>query len=153
VLRKDFLLHPEDLVDARTSGADAVLLIVRALEDADLARLVAEAQALGLEALVEVHTDAEFERALGAGAAIVGVNHRDLDTLAIDLDLSARVARRRPEGVLLVAESGLRSADDLRRMRDRGYDAVLIGEALMRAAAPGRALAALLADLEPGACS
>ena len=108
----------------------------------------AAARALGLETLVEEHSEEEWQRALAVGATLIGVNHRDLDTLAIDLDLSARIARGRPEGVVLVAESGLRTTADLALMRDRGFDAVLIGEALMRADSPGHALADLIRDLK-----
>jgi indole-3-glycerol phosphate synthase len=147
IVRKDFLLFDEDLVDARAAGADAVLLIARALDDGALRRLHAQALGYGLEALVEVHSEAEWERALAAGATLVGVNHRDLDTLAIDLSLSERIAARRPDGVLLVAESGLRSGADLRLMRERGFDAVLVGEALLRARSPGEALAGWLSEL------
>jgi indole-3-glycerol phosphate synthase len=144
-LRKDFVLFDEDLVDARAAGADAVLLIARLLDDAALGRLVEQARRYGLEPLVEVHAEPEWERALAAGATLVGVNHRNLDTLEIDLELSARLVGRRPDGVTLVAESGLRTAADLARMVERGFDAVLVGEALLRASSPGDALRALLA--------
>jgi indole-3-glycerol phosphate synthase len=144
ILRKDFILFEEDLVDARLAGADAVLLIVRLLPDAALAALHEAAVRLGLEVLVEVHSDEECRRAVGFGARLVGVNHRDLDTLTISLDLSARLASLLPAGVVRVAESGLRSGADLRLMRARGYHAVLVGETLMRAPSPGAQLAALL---------
>lgn len=150
VLRKDFVLHDEDLLDARLAGADAALLIARLLPSRELAARLATATSLGLEALVEVHTEEECDRALAAGARLIGVNHRDLDTLTIDLDLSARLAPRLAGGVIRVAESGLKTADDLARMADRGYHAALIGEALLRAPSPGAALAVLLGALPCG---
>ncbi len=146
VLRKDFLLDERDVVESWQLGADVVLLIVRLLSDSDLTAMHRRAVALGLEALVEVHDEVEAERALAAGARMIGVNHRDLDTLAIDLSLSARVAGKLPSDVVKVGESGLKTAADLSRMRQHGMDAVLIGEQLMRAADPGAALATLLAE-------
>ncbi|HEX2573208.1 MAG TPA: indole-3-glycerol phosphate synthase TrpC [Polyangia bacterium] len=144
LLRKDFLLYEEDLVDARLAGADAALLIARLLEDTVLVRLLETARQLGLEVLVEVHNAEECRRAVAAGATIVGVNHRDLDTLTLDLDLSARLAPLLPPQVTRVAESGLKSAADLAEMAARGYHAVLVGETLMRAPSPGAALGQLL---------
>lgn len=146
LLRKDFVLFEEDLADARLAGADAVLLIVRLLDGDRLPALLAHTAALGLDALVEVHDDDECRRALDAGARLIGVNHRDLDTLAIDLALSERLAPAFPPSVTRVAESGLANGAALARVRDLGYHAVLVGEALMRAPSPGQALAALLAD-------
>ncbi len=144
VLRKDFLLDERDVVESRLEGADVVLLIARLLPDPLLAQLHLCALAIGLEVLVEVHSAVEAARAAAAGARIIGVNHRDLDTLAIDLDLSRQLAASLPADVLKVGESGLRTRDDLARMRDHGMDAVLIGEQLMRAPDPGAALAELL---------
>jgi indole-3-glycerol phosphate synthase len=144
VLRKDFLLDERDLVETRLCGADAALLIVRLLERDELTALVACARRLGLATLVEAHSDAEIEVALAAGAEIVGVNHRDLDTLAIDLGLSAR-ARARVGDAILVAESGIATPAHVTQMRAHGADAILVGEALMRSPDPGRALAELLA--------
>ena len=144
VLRKDFLLDERDLLEARLAGADAALLIARLLPDGRLRALLETARAAGLEALVEVHDERELERALAAGADPIGVNHRDLDTLAIDLSLSSRLRRLAPPSVALVAESGLRGPDDVRRVADAGIDAILVGEALMRAPDPGAALRALL---------
>lgn len=144
LLRKDFLLDERDLLEARLWGADAALLIVRILDRATLAALVAVARRAGLAALVEAHDDAELEAALGAGAEVLGVNHRDLDTLAVDLSLSAR-ARALAPGALLVAESGIRTRADVARMREHRVDAILVGESLMRAPDPGAALAELVA--------
>ena len=144
VLRKDFVLFEEDLVDARLAGADAVLLIVRLLDDALLGALLGAAAALGLDALVEVHAESELRRALDCGARLVGINHRDLDTLAINIGLSEELAYLLPDDVVAVAESGLRTGDDVRWMGETGYDAVLVGESLLRADSPGAALQAML---------
>jgi indole-3-glycerol phosphate synthase len=144
LLRKDFLFDERDLLQARLAGADAALLIVRILEPATLTALVAAAARAGLAALVEAHAEGEIEAALAAGAAIIGVNHRDLDTLAIDLSLSARARALAPNAVL-VAESGIKSRADVAQMRAAGVDAILVGESLLRAPDPGGALAELLA--------
>jgi indole-3-glycerol phosphate synthase len=114
-------------------GADAVLLIVAALEDGALRRCAALADELGLAALVEVHDEQELERALAAGARIVGVNQRDLRTFRVDLERACALAGGIPAGVLAVAESGIRDAGDARRLADSGYDAILVGETLVRA--------------------
>jgi indole-3-glycerol phosphate synthase len=143
LLRKDFLLDERDLLQARLAGADAVLLIVRILPAATLAALVDVARRAGLAALVEAHDDAEIEAALAAGAEIIGVNHRDLDTLAIDLSLSARARALAPHAIL-VGESGIQTSAHVAQMRACGVDAILVGEALLRAPDPGAALADLL---------
>ncbi len=145
VLRKDFVVDPWQLWEARAAGADAALLIVAALSDSELGSLLEVAREAGLDALVEVHDRGELDRALGAGAAIVGVNNRDLRTLEVRVETSLELAPSIPDGVVAVAESGLRTGDDLRRLRDAGFDAFLIGESLMKAEDPGAALAALLA--------
>jgi indole-3-glycerol phosphate synthase len=132
VLRKDFTVQEADVVDARLMGADAVLLIVAALDDNELRRCAARAEELGLAALVEVHDEAELERALAAGSNVVGVNQRDLHTFEVDHERARVLARRIPAGVLAVAESGIRDDEDARRLADAGYDAVLVGEALVR---------------------
>lgn len=151
LLRKDFLLDEHDLCEARLWGASCALLIARVFpDDGELAGLIAAAEALGLHALVEAHSQAEALRALRAGARIIGVNHRDLATLRIDLDLSLGLRAALGEGPVLVAESGLRGAAEVRAMADRGMDAVLVGEALMRQADPGAALAALLGGAVQG---
>jgi indole-3-glycerol phosphate synthase len=146
LLRKDFIVDAWQLIEARAAGADAVLLIVSALDDHELASLAREASALGLAALVEVHTEAELDRALDAGATIVGVNNRNLRTLEVDVELSHRIAARLPASVVAVSESGLRSAGDLSALRALGYHAFLIGERFMTAVDPGSALAALVAE-------
>ena len=132
VLRKDFVIDPLQLWEARAAGADAVLLIVRILDDGLLRRFLDLAGELGMDALVEVHTDAELERALAAGAALVGINNRDLAAFRTDLELSVRLASGISEGVTLVAESGIRTAADVDRMGAAGFHAVLVGESLMR---------------------
>ena len=144
LLRKDFIVDEYQLVEARAAGADAVLLIVGALDDTEVRRLMPAATALGLDVLVEVHDEGELDRALAAGATLVGVNNRNLRTLAVDVDASFRLAARLPKDVLAVAESGLRKRDDLERLAEAGYKAFLIGERLMTTADPGAALAALL---------
>ena len=132
LLRKDFLIDPVQLWEARAAGADAVLLIVRILDDARLAELLGLAAKAGIDALVEVHDAAELERALAAGARLVGVNNRDLGSFRTDLDLSVRLARSVPGEATLVAESGIRAAEDVDRLGAAGVDAVLVGESLMR---------------------
>jgi len=143
LLQKDFIVTEYQVYEARAAGADAILLIVAALSPADLKNLLGLARRLGLEALVEVHTRAELEVALDAGATVIGVNNRNLKTLAVDLDTCLRLRPLIPAGVVTVAESGLKSPDDVRRVAAAGYDAILVGEALMRAPDPGRALAQL----------
>ncbi|OLE81231.1 MAG: indole-3-glycerol phosphate synthase, partial [Actinobacteria bacterium 13_1_20CM_2_65_11] len=140
ILRKDFITDPYEIGEARAEGADAVLLIVAALEPADLRRLLAVVRSRGLSALVEVHDEHEAEVALEAGAPVVGVNHRDLRTFEVDLGLTERLRPLIPNRVPLVAESGIHSMDDARRMRDAGADAILVGEMLMRAPDPAARL-------------
>lgn len=132
LLRKDFVVDPVQLWEARAAGADAVLLIVRILDDARIADLLALARELGMDALVETHDAAEMERALRLGAGLVGVNNRDLDTFRTELELSLRMAADVPAGVTYVAESGIRTADDVDRLGAAGVDAILVGESLMR---------------------
>jgi indole-3-glycerol phosphate synthase len=146
VLRKDFTLEPWQVQEARAAGADAVLLIVAALADAELRELLDEALAVGVDALVEVHDAAELERALAAGARLLGVNNRDLRTLEVSLATSLALADRIPDEITAVAESGIRSGADLRRLRDAGFDACLVGEQLMSAADPGAALRLLIEE-------
>jgi indole-3-glycerol phosphate synthase len=146
LLRKDFIVDEYQLLEARAAGADAVLLIVAALPDEAITALSKTARELSLDVLVEVHDERELDRALAAGSDLIGVNNRNLRTLAVDVDASFRLAAAMPRGVLAVAESGLRSGDDLRRLRAAGYQAFLIGERFMTAPDPGTALAALLAD-------
>jgi indole-3-glycerol phosphate synthase len=140
LLRKDFVVDSYQLLEARATGADAVLLIVAALDDERLERLLAQAGALHLGVLVEVHDEAELERAIAAGATLVGVNNRNLRTLAVDLDVSARVAARLPDRITAVSESGVTGPEDVARLSGLGYHAFLIGERLMTAADPEGAL-------------
>lgn len=144
VLRKDFTLGPADVYDARLMGADAVLLIVAALPPDDVARLLKLARELGLDALVEVHDEREAALAVEAGADLVGVNQRDLVTFEVDTARAVRVARSLPGDVVRVAESGVRSADDVAALAEAGFDAVLVGEALVTAPSPAAALFTLL---------
>lgn len=139
-LRKDFTVSARDVCDARIMGADAVLLIVAALDDAELVDFHRLADELGLDVLVETHDEAEVERALAAGATLVGVNQRDLVTFEVDQQRAVRVAAALPEGVVRVAESGVRGPDDARVLQAAGYHAVLVGEALMTSGDPTRAV-------------
>lgn len=144
VLRKDFTVAPVDVCDARIMGADAVLLIVAALDDAELRDLHDLAGDLDLDVLVEVHDEAELDRALGVGATLVGVNQRDLYSFEVDRDRAVRVAKAMPETILRVAESGIGGADDAAQLHDAGFDAILVGESLVTAPDPAAAVAALL---------
>ncbi|MFN0071497.1 MAG: indole-3-glycerol phosphate synthase TrpC [Chloroflexota bacterium] len=143
VLRKDFVIDPYQVWEARALGADAVLLIVRALEDSLLRELHALALSLGLAALVEVHDEAELERATRAGATLIGVNNRDLDTLTVDIATTERLAPFVPDSATLVAESGVSEQAAAQRMHRAGARAILVGEALVLAPDP----AALLREL------
>ncbi len=152
VLRKDFTVCAADVCEARIMGADAVLLIVGALSATELDEFLGLCRRLQLDALVEVHDEAEAKAALAAGADMIGVNQRDLVTFEVDTDRAVRVAATLPEGVVRVAESGIRSFDDVRRLADAGFDAVLVGEALVTSADPGAALAALRGAEGPWTC-
>jgi len=143
VLRKDFTVGPADVCDARLMGADAVLLIAAALSPSLLRELAVLASHLGLDALVEVHDEAEVDVALQAGATLIGVNQRDLLTFEVDTNRAVRVVGCIPAGVVRVAESGIRGPADVRRLADAGYHAVLVGEALVRAGDPAAAVARL----------
>jgi indole-3-glycerol phosphate synthase len=146
VLRKDFLVAPREVEESAAIGADAVLLIADALEDGLLREMVAAAKSCGVAALVEAHTEAHAERALAAGAELVGINNRDLATLRTDTATALRVMPKlRQRARVLVAESGLKTAADFAAARAAGADSVLVGESLLRDAEPGRALARLLA--------
>jgi indole-3-glycerol phosphate synthase len=146
VLRKDFLISEYQIFEARANGAAAVLLIVAALQPAELIFLLGRATELGLDVLVEVHGEAELAPALDAGASIVGVNNRNLRTLAVDVEASERLIARIPRDVIAVSESGLKSASDLQRLRGLGYRAFLIGERLMLDADPAAALERLIGE-------
>jgi indole-3-glycerol phosphate synthase len=143
VLRKDFIVTSYQLVEARAAGADLALLIVAALDDDDLRRLHDEARELGLTVLVEVHDEAETERAVALGAELVGVNARNLKTLAVDNDTFGRLAPLVPEDRVLVAESGISGPDDVTRFVGEGARAVLVGEALVRDGDPTGAVRAM----------
>ena len=142
MLRKDFTLEPIQLLEARAAGADAALLIVAALEDARLRELLACARELGLAALVEIHTAPELDRALAAGAEIVGINNRDLGSFVTDVAVTLELAPR-ATGCCVVSESGLREAAVLQELGAAGAHAFLIGEALMQSPDPGTALRTL----------
>lgn len=142
ILRKDFLIDRYQIFEARTAGADAVLLIVAALTPPMLAELLQTSTTLGMDVLVEVHTRAELRIALQAGADIVGINNRSLETFAVDLATTEQLAPHIPQKKIIVAESGLSHAGDLDRMRKAGVDAVLVGSHFMRQPDPGAALAA-----------
>lgn len=146
LLRKDFIIDPYQMLEARHAGADAVLLIAVLLDAVTLKNLRMEAERLGMEALVEVHNESELQKALDAGATLVGVNNRDLRTFEVSLGVSLNLARIIPKGVVAVSESGIRTADDVRRLSDVGYRGFLVGEHLMRSASPGGALAKLLGN-------
>ena len=151
VLRKDFVIDPFQIYEARATGADAVLLIVRALTDTELRSFLELARVLGIAALVETHSEEEVRRAVDAGAEIVGVNNRDLDTLVTDVTLAPRLRALVPTACVFVAESGISTPEHMRALADHGVDAVLIGEALLRASDPGERLAELLAAAAHGA--
>ena len=143
-LRKDFIVDEFQLVEARANSADAVLLIVAALTAEELGLLASEARRQGLDVLCEVHDGKELQRALDAGFDLIGVNTRDLRTFKVDLGTAFALAARFPAGVVRVAESGIHSAEDVTRLRAAGYDAFLVGESLMRAESPGKALRELM---------
>jgi indole-3-glycerol phosphate synthase len=144
LLRKDFVVDAYQIDEARVAGADAVLLIVAAFSGTDSAaeirRLRVRADDLGLDALVEVHDEREFDIAVECGTDFIGVNNRDLGTFEVDLEISERLAGRAPDGVVVVAESGIFTAKDVARLEPAGVDAFLVGEALMREPDPGLAL-------------
>ncbi len=144
LLRKDFIFDPYQIHEAAAAGADAILLIVAILDAAKLAGLLALTEQAGLDALVEVHDRQELNMALGAGAKIIGVNNRDLRTFKVDLHATLQLAPHVPDAVVLVSESGIQTADDIRMLRDAGCDAFLIGEAFMKSEKPGKALRELL---------
>ena len=145
LLRKDFIVDELQIYEAAVAGADAILLIAAAIDNELLRHLrsVAEDE-LGMDALIEVHTEEELQRAADCGATLIGVNNRDLRTFEVSLGTSARLIQYAPPDVICISESGLDSADDLRRLRDLGYGGFLIGEVLMRAAEPDRTLRELL---------
>jgi indole-3-glycerol phosphate synthase len=145
VLRKDFILEPYQIYESAAAGADALLLIVAAFNDADLGSMIALATGLEMAALVEVHGEDEIVCALAAGARIIGVNNRDLHTFEVELQTSLRLRPKIPAGCIAVSESGIGTAADLARLHEAGFDAVLIGERLITRPDPGQALRELLA--------
>lgn len=144
VLRKDFLFDEYQVYQSRALGADSLLLIARLLSVKDLAMLIGVSRSLHMEPLVEVHAEDEVEKAIEAGAAVVGVNNRDLGTMAVSIENSLRLIPRIPETVVRVSESGIESRADIDRLRGAGFDAFLVGERLMREPDPGAALRALV---------
>jgi indole-3-glycerol phosphate synthase len=140
VLRKDFLLHPVQLIESRVEGADAVLLIAAALSDPELTAMVAAADDLGMGSLVEAHGEEDLERAVAAGATVIGVNARDLETLEVDRERALHLVARVPADRIAVLESGISSRAHVERAAAAGAGAVLVGEALMRADDPAEAL-------------
>ena len=153
ILRKDFILDELQILEALAHGADAILLIVAALPAGPLAALHAFARRHGLAVLTEVHDERELDTALGIGAEIIGINNRDLTTLKVDTARTPELLARVPPGPIIVAESGYRTAEQMRELREAGADAVLIGEALMRSADLAAALGELIAAGSGGAAS
>ncbi len=146
VLRKDFLIDPSQVYQARAADADAILLIVRILDDGQLRSLRVLAEELGMIALVEAHDGEEVDRALESGARVLGVNNRNLRTFETRLDTTLGLLDRIPSGVVLVSESGIRTRDDVRMLGENGIDAVLVGESLLRQDDPGAGVAMLAAE-------
>lgn len=145
VLRKDFIFDDYQLYESAAAGADAVLLIVAALDDEKLVSLMRLAEDnLGLDTLVEVHTREEMQRAIACGANVIGVNNRNLHTFEVSLETSLSLAKEAPRGAVLISESGLNNSTDIARLRDAGYHGFLIGESLMRSENPEAALRDLL---------
>lgn len=133
LLRKDFIIDAYQIYESRAAGADAVLLIVAILSDDELRAFLSLCRGLGLEALVEVHTESERDRALAAGADVIGINNRDLTTFAVDLSTTVRLVSGMPEGITCVSESGIKTRNDVSRLREAGVNALLVGTALMAA--------------------
>ncbi len=149
ILFKDFVSTEYQILRARAAGADAVLLIASVLDDEALRRLLACARGLGMEALVETHDEDEIVRAVNADAKVIGVNCRNLRNFKTDPSISARLVARIPDGIVRIAESGIKSADDLTTLRSAGADGFLIGTTLMRSPTPGTKLRELLNPLNP----
>ena len=148
VLRKDFTVDEYMIYEAKVLGASAVLLICAILSDEELKRYAKIAQELGLSALVEAHTEEEVQRALNSGARIIGVNNRDLKTFTVDIHTSERLRRQVPQDIVYVSESGIKTPEDIRRLRENGTDAVLIGETFMRSEDKKTALSWLAGEVE-----
>jgi indole-3-glycerol phosphate synthase len=144
LLRKDFIIDPYQVYEARLYGADALLLIVSALRQEILKELLDLTHSLGMNVVVEVHNEEELERALDAESRIIGVNNRDLRTFDVDLGVSARLSRKMPAGIIAIAESGISSGEDIKKLREQGVHVFLIGETFMKAHDPGVALKNLI---------
>lgn len=144
LLRKDFIMKPYQVYEARLYGADALLLIVSALDQNALKDLLELTQSLGMNALIEVHDEDEMERAVSAGARIIGINNRDLKTFTVDLGVSKRLSKNAPEGSIIVAESGIKTEDDISELRSQGVHVFLIGETFMKTDDPGAGLLGLI---------
>jgi len=144
VIRKDFLLDRYQVAEARAAGADAVLLIVAMLSDEELRDLHAAAREYGMAALVEVHNEAEAERAVAAGATLIGINNRDLHSFKVDLAVTERIAPQLPRSATIVGESGIGTAEDVQRLAAAGVDAILVGESLVKAKDRGAAIRGLV---------
>lgn len=151
VLRKDFMIDPYQIYESRALGADCVLLIVAALSPTQLAALLGLSRSLGMQVLVEVHTPSEVRIALDAGANLIGINNRDLASFSTDVETTIKLAPLIPSSCLVVAESGIKSIEDVRRLREKHITAFLIGEAFMRRPSPGQALHALFSVPTPTA--
>jgi indole-3-glycerol phosphate synthase len=149
LLRKDFIVDSYQVFESRHAGADAILLITALLTPSLLRSLRAQAEDLGMDALVEVHDESELERAVESGATLIGVNNRDLRTFEVSPDRSLGLAARIPRDVVAVSESGIRTAEDVRKLANAGYRGFLVGETLMRVTSPGAALAELVHAVEP----
>jgi indole-3-glycerol phosphate synthase len=145
-LRKDFIVDEFQIVEARANGADAILLIVAALDQKELAGLAGSARAQGLDVLCEAHDEEELQRALDAGCDLIGINSRNLRTFEVNLETAFRLAEKIPRSCVRVAESGIHCGADVARLRSAGYEAFLIGESLMKADQPGEALAKLIEE-------
>lgn len=152
-LRKDFMVDEFQIIEARANSADAILLIVAALPQAELIALAKRAAEFQLDVLCEAHDEEELGRALEAGCDLIGVNSRDLRTFNVDLTTAFRLADSIPPSVVAVAESGIETGGDIARLRSAGYDAFLIGESLMRAESPGEALKTLISDATTASAS
>ena len=148
-LRKDFMVDEFQLLEARANSADAILLIVAALSQAELVGLSIQAREYELDVLCEVHDAEELDRALSAGCNLIGVNSRDLHSFQVDLNTALRMAERMPKNIVSVAESGIHTGADIAKLKAAGYSAFLIGESLMKAESPGNALRSLMAEASP----
>ncbi|MGC9989376.1 MAG: indole-3-glycerol phosphate synthase TrpC, partial [Terriglobales bacterium] len=148
-LRKDFIIDEFQIVEARANCADAILLIVAALDQKELVALTAIARAHGLDVLCEAHDEPELQRALDAGSDLIGINRRNLQTFEVDLETAISLAKKIPAECVRVAESGIHNGHDLSRLRSAGYEAFLIGESLMKAEHPGEALKKLMEEANP----